>query len=55
MFFSHLIKTLTNIELCLNSDDLKTFNSNLKREHMPKRGHSASVFINKQTKEEHHG
>jgi hypothetical protein len=46
---------LINIELCLNSSDLKIYNSNLNNELMTKRGLSAPFFTNNQTKEEHHG
>lgn len=49
-----IIKMLTNIELCLNSSDLKVYKSNLNEEHT-KRGRTVSVFTNNQTKEEHHG
>jgi|ETNmetMinimDraft_14_1059893.scaffolds.fasta_scaffold01190_3 hypothetical protein len=45
---------LTNIELCLNSSDLKVYKSNLNEEHT-NRGRTVSVFTNNQTKEEHHG
>ncbi len=47
---------LTNIELCLNSVDLKIIKSNLYREIMYLiQGQSVPVFSSNQTKEEHHG
>lgn|GEM_PF-5055098 len=35
---------LTNIELCLNSVDLKINNSNLNKEHVPKSGAECPRF-----------
>ncbi len=47
---------LINIEMCLNSQDLKIYKSNLsKKEHTKKSGGELPPFPNNQTKEEHHG
>ncbi len=47
---------LINIEMCLNSLDLKIYKSNLSKEgHTKIAGARCLRFTNNQTKEEHHG
>lgn len=47
---------LINIEMCLNSDDLKIFKIHLNQEkHTKQTGANCLCFTNNQTKEEHHG